>query len=229
MKIGTDSILLGAWADPGDGFGKGPPSLHGAPHTVLDIGTGTGVLAVMMAQRFPAVRVTGLEIDQAAADQANENFARSPWPDRLSCVHADARTWSTCDRFDLIISNPPFFDHGLRSPNPRRRTARHTDQLATAELLSAARRVLTPTGRLCLIYPFRQRDELVEAAANHGLYPEVECRVRPSPRHDPHRVLLRFSAEEADEPECSELPIETARHHYTPQYAALARPFLLKL
>ena len=137
MKVGTDGVLLGAWAGPGRPGGMS----GGSPQTIMDIGTGSGLVALMLAQRFPEAQVTGIDSDAEAAAQARENFTGSPWPQRLRAAHISLQEFcrgtaatAAARRFDLIVSNPPFYDTTLTSPDPLRTAARHTGGLTHEEL-----------------------------------------------------------------------------------------------
>ena len=139
MKVGTDGVLLGAWAGPGRPGGMS----GGSPQTILDIGTGSGLVALMLAQRFPEAQVTGIDSDAEAAAQARENFAVSPWPQRLRAAHISLQEFcrgtaatAAARRFDLVVSNPPFYDTTLTSPDPLRTAARHTGSLRHGGLQS---------------------------------------------------------------------------------------------
>jgi tRNA1Val (adenine37-N6)-methyltransferase len=184
--VGTDGILLGAWTD-----------VRGA-QSILDIGTGTGVVALLLAQRteasVPPVMVHAVELQGASAACARENFGRSPWPDRL-------HLWETAvqdlprvagRQFDLIVSNPPYFAGPSVAPAPGRRQARSIGTLAPADLVEAVCALLKPAGRCCLILPPAEGRRLVEIAATRGLYLTGELAVRPRPEHPVKRLLLRL-------------------------------------
>ena len=125
MKVGTDGVLLGAWAEGGC--------------TILDIGTGTGLVALMMAQRFEDAQVVGIDIDPDASEQARENVAASPFASRISILHTSLQAFSTERKFDAIVSNPPYFEHSLKNPDAARAAARHADSLPFADLFSGVR------------------------------------------------------------------------------------------
>ena len=141
MKIGTDGVLLGAWADVVDA------------HSILDIGTGTGLVAIMCAQRNAVARVHGIDIVEDAVTEARGNMARTAWSERLSAKHADVRMYNPDMRYDHIVSNPPFFLTTLHSPDAVRAMARHADTLTYDDLVSAAERLLNPDGRLSVVLP----------------------------------------------------------------------------
>ena len=148
MKVGTDGTLLGAWAELAKADGR-----------VLDIGTGTGLMALMMAQRYPKARVTAIDIDEMAVSQARENVARSPFADRIEVRQADVNAFEPTEMFDSIVCNPPFFNHALVCPDNQRTQARHTTSLSYQQLMSAAWRLLNEEGLFSVIIPndfFRQ-------------------------------------------------------------------------
>jgi tRNA1Val (adenine37-N6)-methyltransferase len=176
MKVGTDGTLLGAWAQGGK--------------RILDIGTGTGLIALMMAQRFPDAYVTGIEIDAHAADQARDNVAASPFAERVTILTADVCQFE--GEFDCIVSNPPFFEQALVCPDARRTTARHTTQLTFANLFKAVRRLLVSDGVFSLIVPFDERNRIYEEAALAGFFLSREWSVQTTPRKSPRRLLLSF-------------------------------------
>ena len=184
MKVGTDGTLLGAWA-PVSGVGAGP---------VLDVGTGSGLIALMLAQRCPEATVLGIDSDEAAATQAADNFARSPWPERLQARHialqqmAEDRAYA--HTFQLIVSNPPYFVDSLKNPDAARRAARHTDSLSFPELLSGSMRLLRHEGTLALILPAETETTILALAAEQGLTPYSITRVCTRAGKPAKRVLL---------------------------------------
>ena len=148
MKVGTDGTLLGAWAELAKADGR-----------VLDIGTGTGLMALMMAQRYPKARVTAIDIDEMAVSQARENVARSPFANRIEVRQADVNAFEPTEMFDSIVCNPPFFNHALVCPDNQRTQARHTTSLSYQQLMAAAWRLLNEEGLFSVIIPndfFRQ-------------------------------------------------------------------------
>ena len=155
MKVGTDGILLGAWASV-DGVKK-----------ALDIGTGSGVIAIMLAQRCKEAEVHAVEVNEAACTQANENMTASPFADRLQAINESIQDYArlTNDTYDLIISNPPFFSGGVFSDNETRAEVRHTIKLPHGDLLVAARNLLEPNGRFCVILPYLEGLRLKERAS----------------------------------------------------------------
>lgn len=217
MKVGTDGVLLGAWAD-----------VRPADRRLLDIGTGTGLIALMLAQRAPEATVTGVDIDDVS--QARENGDASPWRDRLHFVQTPVQMFNPAERFDLIVSNPPFFDASLPSPDEGRTTARHTVSLTFSELCDAALRLLAPGGRLAVVLPCSEVRRFLLAAGGR-LTTLRRTDVRTTPRRPVKRTLLELvrTGDAECTPTTGELVIGTGEHEvYTPEYRALTGEFYLK-
>ena len=191
MKVGTDGVLLGAWA-PANSFTPNPLT------RILDIGTGSGLIALMLAQRFPEASIDAIDIDEAAVEQARENFVVSPWTDRLHAFHARLQDWQnhplqiTNYKYDLIVSNPPDFQNSLKNPDKGRQTARHTDTLSYAELLRHSARLLTEKGLLALVLPAEVEQEVHGLAAAELLSLTRITRVYSKESKPARRVLLGF-------------------------------------
>lgn len=211
MKVGTDGTLLGAWA-------------HGGP-TVLDIGTGTGLIALMMAQRFPEASVVGVDIDGEAIEQARENVVRSPFAGQIQLVNADIRCFQP-SAFAAIVSNPPYFVDSLECPDEQRTLARHTSSLTYRELMAAVVRLLTDDGEFSVVIPFDCKPLLEAEAALAGLFKVRECAVRTTPHKQPRRYLLAFRRHPC-ELERSEGVIETAPNVRSEWYQQLTNDFYL--
>ena len=220
MKVGTDGVLLGAWA----------PVNHN-PFSVLDIGTGTGIIALMIAQRTNAEQIDALEIEEEAYEQAVENFENSPWSDRLFCFHAglDEFIDEPEDEYDLIISNPPFYSEDYKTENEQRDLARFQDAMPFEELVEAADLFLSENGIFALILPFKEEENFITLAKEYELYPLKITRVKGSPTSAVKRSLLAFSRNNIQEIKIDELTIETERHVYTPEYIELTKDFYLKM
>ena len=216
MKVGTDGVLLGAWAGvrPGD-------------RRILDIGTGTGVIALMLAQRAPEAQITGLDIIDLS--DARANAASSPWSDRLRFEQLPVQEFAPAERFDLILSNPPYFVDSLTCPDDGRTAARHAVTLPYEELCAAVVRLLAPDGRFAVILPVTETERWLSVCRGR-LYPIRRTEVRTTPRRAPKRVLLEFVWTEPQAAlRCDELVIGTGEHEcYTEQYRALTRDFYLK-
>lgn len=214
MKVGTDGVLLGAWT-----------SILESDRRILDIGTGTGLIALMAAQRSSSAHVVGVEIDVASAGQARENVVASPWSDRVEIVAADIRNYRPEEPFDLVISNPPYFVDSLKSPDSGRTAARHTVSLGFDELMHAAERMLVPGGRLAVIVPTEAAARVV-AAGNMPLL--RRCDVCSKPSSEPIRTMLEFADGYCGAPQFSSLTIGDGDGGYTDEYMALTRDFYLK-
>lgn len=215
MKVGTDGVLLGAWADLG-GAGR-----------ILDIGTGSGLVALMAAQRSRAV-VVGVEIDADSARQAAENAQASPFADRVEIVAADIRRYSPPEPFGCVLSNPPFFEEDLLPPDPARAAARHTLGLPFAALVSQAFRLLEPGGLFQLIVPYPAKGRLTELCADRGLSLLHATEVITVPRKPPRRALLRFVKGPSSAPPAADrLVLTAADGTRSADYAALTADFYL--
>lgn len=177
MKIGTDGVLLGAWALAGS-----------QPTRIADAGGGTGLIALMLAQRFPQAHITGIELDEAAAEEARENVAESPWPGRVEIVRSDFLEWR--GEVDAIVSNPPFFTTGELSPTPTRATARHEGLLTMETLTSHAAELLRDGGRLAMISPAERADDITYRMTMARLDPSRITMIAPTAGAAPIRVMI---------------------------------------
>jgi tRNA1Val (adenine37-N6)-methyltransferase len=200
------------------------------PFSILDIGAGTGLIALMLAQRSGAEQIDALEIDDDAYEQAVENFEESPWSDRLFCYHAglDEFMEEPEDEYDLIVSNPPFYTDAYPSGDEQRAKARFADALPFEDLLEAATLLLSGEGVLAVIIPYKEEEKFLALAKAEELYPFKITRVKGTPESETKRTLLAFSRMEKEVKE-DELVIETARHIYTKEYIALTQDFYLKM
>lgn len=219
MKVGTDGVLLGAWAP-----------IDNQPFSILDIGAGTGVLSLMLAQRSNAEQIDAIEIDENAYEQCVDNLENSPWGDRLFCFHAglDEFVEEPEDEYDLIISNPPFYTDTYKSENESRDLARFEDALPFSELIEAADLLLSENGIFAVIIPYKEEIKFIELANQVELYPFKITRVKGTPTTEIKRSLIAFSRIEKSI-STDELIIETARHQYTEDYIALTKEFYLKM
>ena len=219
MKVGTDGVLLGAWTP-----------LINNPYTILDIGTGTGVVALMLAQRSNAEQIDAIEIDDNAYEQATENFENSPWNDRLYCYHAglDEFVDEVDEVFDLIVSNPPFYTEDYKSGNDQRDLARFTDSLSFEELIEAADFFLSDNGIFSVIIPFKEEEKFISLSQERNLFPLKITRVKGTSTAEIKRSLLAFTRIEQT-PLINDLVIEISRHQYTDEYKELTKDFYLKM
>ena len=217
MKVGTDGVLLGAWT-----------SVESA-HRILDIGTGTGLVALMLAQRsLPDANIVALEIDEAAGGQARENIIRSPWKEREEVVQADFRKYRSSDKFDVIVSNPPYFEESVLPDEHTRINARHTVSLNYDDIFRCSADILAATGRISLIFPFSMEEQVEKSAMRQGFFPIRKTYVSGTPRSLPKRILEEWGRYESLY-ESDSLVIEEKRHSYTPEYIDLTRDFYLKM
>ena len=220
MKVGTDGVLLGAWT----------PINHN-PNSILDFGAGTGIIALMLAQRTSAEQIDALEIDEGAYEQATDNFENSPWSDRLFCYHAglDEFIEDPEDEYDLIVCNPPFYTEDYKTDNEQRDLARFSDAMPFEELIEAADLLLSENGIFSVIIPYKEEEKFVALANEFELYPIKITRVKGTPTSETKRSLVAFSRNKQDHFPIDELIIETARHIYTEEYIELTKDFYLKM
>ncbi len=216
LKVGTDAVLLGAWADVADA------------NPILDIGTGSGVIALMLAQRSSA-QIDAIDIDEESTKQAHENFSGSPWSERLRVHNISLKDFTTTAtaRYDLVVSNPPYFTDSFKPTDPQRFSARHNDQLPIHELAENSAKLLSPTGKFCVILPVKEAGLLTAALRSHGLFPEKELWVYSFTGKEVFRKLILFNRNETF---CQreELIIETAPGQgYSKEYIELTRAYYL--
>lgn len=217
MKVGTDGTLLGAWADVPEEAVR-----------LLDVGTGTGLIALMLAQRFPGASVTAIDIDPSAVEQASENVAASPFASRIEVMAADICQFDTLQHFDAIVCNPPFFENALHCPDAQRAIARHTTQMTYWALMHAARRLLTEAGRLSVIIPDNFRSRMASEAALQGLFLTRQFAVRTTPQKLPRRYLLEFRKTPVDVVVRADVVLETKPHERSTWYQSIMQDFYIK-
>lgn len=219
MKIGTDGVLLGAWVSVNDNL-----------DSILDIGTGTGIIALQLAQRSDALTVDAFEIDDNAYEQAVENFENSDWGDRLFCYHASLEEFTSevDEKYDLIVSNPPFYKDEFETDDSARNKARFTSSLSFEELLFSVSKLLAKNGTFSVIIPFKEEENFIALAEQNSLFVNKICRVKGTLSSEIKRSLLTFSFHES-EIETEDLTIEIKRHQYTDAYQKLVKYFYLKM
>ena len=214
MKVGTDGVLLGAWAD-----------CEGAKN-ILDIGTGTGVIALQMAQRNHEAQVQAVEIDETAAKRARANFDNSPWAECLEVAQSAVQEFEPAEKFDLIVSNPPYFVDSLLPPDAKRSTARHTHDLTFEELDKAVARLLSEDGKFALILPVAEFEKYLTLTQ---LYLVRRCDVHPVEGGTVKRIMGEFAKQPTAEIKLETIAIEKGkRGDYTDDYRALTKEFYLK-
>jgi tRNA1Val (adenine37-N6)-methyltransferase len=216
MKITTDACLFGAWI-----------ARQAATGRVLDIGTGTGLLSLMLAQQ-QEVLIDAVEIDAAAAEQAAANSASSPWAGRIQVVNDDIRNWHPTQRYDTIITNPPFYETDLKSADAGRNAAHHSSHLSLADLLQAVRNNITAEGRLFLLLPYNRLAAAIDLLMQFGFYCSHQLLVRQTPAHGFFRVML-CCVLQLVETTIEEITITEADRTYTVTFTQLLQPYYLYL
>ena len=216
MKLGTDGVLLGAWV-----------AVEESDRRILDIGTGTGVIALMMAQRAESAHITAVEIDPPSAADARDNVAASPWSDRVTVEVCDIADYDPGVRFDLILTNPPYFSESLLPPDNGRAAARHTESLTFGTLADSAVRLLAPHGRFALILPTAEAVRFRTLAVARGLYPQRMTEVWSTPRSGAIRMLAEYGTVPLPEPPAAD-KIVIDDGGFTAEYRELTKDFYLK-
>ncbi len=214
MKVGTDGVLLGAWV-----------SIN-CVENALDIGTGTGLIALMLAQRSAQAEIDALEPNQDALIDAKQNIAKSSWSDRINLIEGSWPKWPFNKKYDLIVSNPPFFHGDLSAPDEGRNMARHAGAFDYRSFLNAGK-FLTPEGILAGIYPTSIFEALTKELGEMSI---SRCTyIKPTPNKPANRVLFELSRKTQGKAEVDELIIEAfGRHQYSPEYINLTKDFYLK-
>jgi len=216
MKVGTDAILLSVWARVAGVL------------DILDVGTGTGILALMSAQRNTKAIVEAVEIDNASAEDAALNFSISPYSDRIFLHTCDFLDFNTARTYDLIISNPPYFSNSIRASDPSRSAARHDDSLPSAAFLEKCAVLLKEHGTVAVIFPKLQLEKWETEARLHGFFPVRICHVYTLPHKDSQRVMVEYKKKETEEVEMESILIEKSPGQYSDQFKAITREFFLK-
>jgi tRNA1Val (adenine37-N6)-methyltransferase len=215
MPVSTDGVMLGAWFESPDNA------------VILDIGTGTGLLALMCAQRFSQAQIMAVDIEATAINAALNNFTHSPWKERLSLLQADVLTFTPSQLFQRIICNPPYFNSGEQSKQTQRATARHTDSLRHDALLKHCYQLLEEDGKASFVLPVTEGEQFIELALQQDWYLSRLCRVQPSERKPVHRLLLELAKRPCATQE-SRLIIH-ASGGYSDDFVQLTHEFYLKM
>ncbi|MFC2080428.1 tRNA1(Val) (adenine(37)-N6)-methyltransferase [Bacteroidota bacterium] len=217
MKVGTDGVILGAWTDIADA------------QTALDIGTGTGLLALMLAQRSSSIHIDAIEIEKEASFQASQNVSKSKYSSQITVLNRDFNIfWKGCNaKYDLIISNPPFFYDSMKPESQGRKHARHTETLSIDQILSSSKEILSPQGRLSIIFPAELVEGAIENAEDCCLFPIRILYIKPTPEKTPKRVCLEFSFNKKDTLLETIVIEDGGRHNYSDEYRELTKDFYL--
>ena len=216
MKVGTDGVLIGAW------------TLCNKATNILDIGSGTGLSSLILAQRNDAAVITGIEIEENAFLQSQDNFNNSKWSNRLSIIHTSLQDFSSETKFDLIVSNPPFFTDSTQANNQYRKLARSTNSLNFKELISKSTILLSEDGIFSVIIPFPRKEEFINIALENHLFLSRICYVKGTENSPVKRALIEFNSYQNTILE-ENLIIEKKRHNYTDKYIDLCKDFYLKM
>jgi tRNA1Val (adenine37-N6)-methyltransferase len=216
MKIGTDGVLLGAWS-----------GLENS-RNILDIGCGTGLICLMAAQRNPSTLITGIELEVNAFKQATENCKNSKWSNRISIIHSSLQSFNSSSKFDLIISNPPFFSGSTKSGDRGRSLARDTHTLPFKYLIKKSKALLDKNGKFIVIIPFDSKTKFCDLANNNNLFLNKICFIKGNISSPIKRIMMEFSFAKSELIK-EELTIEIDRHQYKKEYISLCKDFYLKM
>jgi tRNA1Val (adenine37-N6)-methyltransferase len=225
MKVTTDACLFGAW------LAEQVKSQTLKPKTVLDIGTGTGLLSLVFTQNNPESVIDAIEIDKGAYEQAKENIAASPFANCIKLIHGDARNFSFAQKYDIIISNPPFYEKELKSGKENKNVAHHGDELSLKELFSVIKNNLAEDGNFFLLLPYKRYKEIRDILPAHGLTVAQVIFVRQSVKHDYFRIILKGKSKEDGngEMEMNEISIWNDEEKYTEEFSVLLKDYYLHL
>ena len=218
MKVTTDACIQGAWTP-----------LPRTAKRILDIGTGTGLLALILAQRHESALIDAVEYDATAAEQAKENVSLSPWIERITVRCSDIRSFETSEKYDLIICNPPFFDNALLGPQQEKNRARHTIALSKEDLAAAIVKLLTPDGQVSILLPVPEFKYWVSVANEYGLFPREILLIRHRPESEAKRIVAIMSRNNTGLSSESHLTIMEESNTYTEQFEEMLRPFYLNI
>ncbi|QNA42972.1 tRNA1(Val) (adenine(37)-N6)-methyltransferase [Lacibacter sediminis] len=234
LKVSTDSCLFGAWI-AGEvrskkyevRSGSNTLTTHHSPLTILDIGAGTGLLMLMLAQKYDAL-IDGIEIDEPSYQQAEENIEASIWKERLQLFHADVKQFSFSKKYDLIISNPPFYEGDLKSGTANRNVAMHDEGLKLDELIRIVNDNLTDDGSFAVLLPYVRTERMIELAEGYNLHLRTHIQVKQTVKHGYFRSMLLFS-KTTTEPVVEELAVKDENNEYTTQFVNLLKDYYLYL
>ncbi len=218
MKVGTDGVILGAYIKPFNA------------KNIIDIGTGTGLIALMLAQKFAESKITGIDINPEATELAKTNFQNSIWTKRLSAITTDLKQFKPTNKFDLIVSNPPFYSTNVLSPNKLRAVARHNQHLKPEDLLKFCINNLSENGKCFFIYPSNIKDEFIETAKNYGLVSRSVLEIKPNFDKEVIRNIIYAGFNDSLEIKSQTICIEKyKRHDFSTEYINMTKDYYLKL
>lgn len=220
MKVGTDGVLLGAWACVEN------------CHRILDVGTGTGLIALMLAQRNKKAEIQAIDIDEGAVLQAKENFIASPWNERLAVEQISVQNYKAeyTNKFDHIVSNPPYFNNSLKNNNQSKAMARHTHMLSFRELINSAILLTNENGKLSVVLPYGSEIDFCKTAQDEGFSLSRILRIKPTPKKSYSRVLIELTKQDKVTLYEEEMIIEDkGRHAYSDKYIELTKAFYIKM
>ena len=224
MKVTTDACVFGAWVS----------QLLTKDNTfknILDIGAGTGLLSLMVAQKNPFAKITAIEIDEQSAQQARENIADSPWTDRITIINSDLRTWPTNDRFDIIISNPPFYDNDLKSDDEKKNIAHHGSELSLPDLMNFMGKQISRDGAFFLLLPSKRWKTALSQLKKNKLEPSTIVHLKQTENHNEFRILVQGKrSSESPNPKFNEEEFVIKREdNYTTEFINLLKDYYLYL
>jgi tRNA1Val (adenine37-N6)-methyltransferase len=227
MKVTTDGCLFGAW------IAERINSEKFITDSCLDIGTGTGLLSLMLVQKNPAIKIDAIEIDANAIEQAKANIAASPWSNNIQVLPADAREFVSSHQYDIIISNPPFYENELKGADSKKNLAHHDGSLRLPEVLAIIRKNLSPHGCFFLLLPFKRTKEVKELLLLHNFIIEEIVFAKQSERHDYFRILIRGKLNNGNttssETVINEITVSMNQRQYTPAFVLLLKDYYLHL
>ncbi len=217
MKVGTDAVLLGAWTKIQN------------TKTILEIGTGSGVISIMLAQRSE-VKIEAIDIDKSSVNQASDNFKISPWNKHLAAKHFSLKEFiiESKNQYDLIVSNPPFFIDSLKSPNKNKTRSKHTDELSYSDLIQGLIHFLSPQGRACLILPFTESKSFINLARLENIYLNKQLLIKPKKSKQANRILMEFSFSKTTL-EKDEIYLRKADNSFSDKYKNMSKDYYLNL
>ena len=217
MKVGTDAVLIGAWTYVGN------------VENILEIGTGSGIISLMLVQRSDA-KITAIDIDKNSVTQATRNFNKSPWSKRLKAFHFSLNNFKKgqSEKYDLIVSNPPFFIDSLKSPNKNKTLSKHTDTLSYSDLILGLVHFLSPQGRACIILPFTESKSFINHARIENLFLNKQLFIKPKKDKPANRVLMEFSFNKTSLEE-NEIYLREADNSFSVDYKNLCKDYYLNL